>query len=309
MEMKTCVVVGGSGFLGQRLCKRLLEEGYAVRSVSRSGRPRTVREPWCDGVDWIAASLAWKAALDAVRSAHFVFHLASSTIPSTSNVNLAADLEENAVGSVKLLEAASPPTKVIYVSSGGTVYGIARETPIPETHPTDPICSYGIHKLTVEKYLQLFRIIKQLDFVVLRVANLYGETQGSHKPIGAVAHFAESAVRGTPIRIWGDGTVTRDYVHVDDVVNALLAAMRYQGAQTIFNVGSGTGTTLNELVTIFQEHIGSSLVVRHEPSRGFDVPVNILNIQLAARELSWQPTISLVQGVERMLAAGKHKNT
>lgn len=307
MANNTCVVLGGSGFLGQRLCKRLLEDGYAVRSVSRSGRPRIVREPWCNEVEWIAASLSWKAASEAVRSSSFVFHLASSTIPSTSNANLAADLEENVVGSVKLLEAASPPTKIVYVSSGGTVYGIARETPIPETHPTDPICSYGIHKLAVEKYLKLFHITKQLDFTILRVANLYGETQGSYKPIGAIAHFAESVVRGNPVRIWGDGTVTRDYVHVDDVVAGLVAARNYRGAERIFNIGSGVGASLNHLVTLLQPFVERPIEVVHEASRAFDVPTNVLDIGLAERELQWKPEVPLVEGLGRMIAAGKRR--
>ena len=153
----TCVVFGGSGFLGQRLCNRLVSAGFNVRSVSRSGCPRGEIARWWSHVDWIAADLGTDTAAPALEGADIVFHLASSTYPSTSNSDAVFDLESNLVGSVRMLKMAAEykVRRVIFISSGGTVYGVPQQNPIPETHPTDPICSYGIQKLAIEVSLSV----------------------------------------------------------------------------------------------------------------------------------------------------------
>src|SRR2546427_4195460 len=204
-DASVCVVLGGSGFLGKRFCRSLVEAGFRVRSVSRSGRPKEQPEPWWSEVEWVAAPIGTESSAKALQHADYVFHLASTTLPSTSNADPAYDLESNVVATVRILEAAVSMRvrRVVFVSSGGTVYGIALHNPISESHPTDPICSYGIHKLAIEKYLQLFRSQNRLDSIVLRVSNMYGESQDCDRPLGAVAHFTTRAVSGIPIEIWG----------------------------------------------------------------------------------------------------------
>jgi UDP-glucose 4-epimerase len=209
------------------------------------------------------------------------------------------------VATLKTLEAAAfmRVRRVVFVSSGGTVYGIARQSPIPEDHSTDPICSYGIHKLAIEKYLHLFRAKNALDSIVLRVSNMYGESQGCNRPLGAVAHFTARAVDGVPIEIWGDGAITRDYIHVDDVVSALLSAKSYEGAERLFNIGTGRGVTLNQLVEMLQNRLSSPVPVNYKPQRGFDVLENVLDVSRAARDLAWTPRVSLEMGLEKMIRA------
>jgi UDP-glucose 4-epimerase len=299
----TCVVVGGSGFLGQRLCERLLRSGFNVRSVSRSGRPKGKVQSWWSEVEWVAADLGSAGAFATLDSAELLFHVASSTYPSTSNADAAFDLQSNLLGSVRMLQAARarPVRRVIFISSGGTVYGIPRKNPISETHPTEPICSYGIHKLAIEKYLFLFQMLDQLDSIVLRVSNMYGECQDLERPLGAVSHFAHRAFTGKPIEIWGDGAVRRDYVHVDDVVNAFFKALAYEGRERIFNIGSARSVSLNELVELIRRRVRRRLFVTYAPPRGFDVPENVLDISRAGRELDWKPTISLETGLDRLL--------
>lgn len=300
-----CVVLGGNGFLGQRLCRVLVDAGFRVRSVSRSGRPGGRPEPWWSGVEWVAAAMGSREAVGALDGAEFVFHLVSTTLPSTSNTDIAYDLESNVVATVRVLEGAATMgvRRVVFVSSGGTVYGRAQQKLISEDHPTDPICSYGIQKLAIEKYLQLFRLTRNLDSIVLRVSNVYGETQDCSRPLGAISHFANRAVRGIAIEIWGDGTTTRDYVHVDDVANALLRCSSYGGGERLFNIGSGRGVTLNELVEMLQQRLGRSVVVDYRPPRGFDVPENVLDISRARHELSWEPEVVLERGLDRMIEA------
>jgi UDP-glucose 4-epimerase len=302
-----CVVLGGSGFLGQRLCRVLLASGFRVRSVSRSGRPNGDSDSWSSGVEWISAAIGTTVSAGALHGADWVFHLASTTLPSTSNDNISYDLESNVVATVQTLEAAvsAAVRRVVFVSSGGTVYGIARQIPIPETHPTDPICSHGIQKLCIEKYFHLFRSMKGLDSIVLRVSNMYGESQGCNKPLGAVAHFAAKAIGGTPLEIWGDGATIRDYVHVDDVVRSLIVAARYQGTERIFNIGTGRGTSLVQLVDLLRERTPWPVAVKFGLTRGFDVPENVLDIGLANAELLWRPETTLEHGLDRVMQRTK----
>jgi len=306
-DVPLCVVLGGSGFLGQRLCRGLLASGFRVRSVSRSGRPSGSSDPWWSDVEWFAAPIGTPLSAQALHHADFVFHLASTTLPSTSNDNISYDLESNVVATVQTLEAAvsAAVRRVVFVSSGGTVYGIAREIPISETHPTDPICSHGIQKLSIEKYLYLFRSMKGLDSMILRVSNMYGESQGCNKPLGAVAHFAAKAFSGTPLEIWGDGTTTRDYVHVDDVVRSLIMAARYEGAERVFNIGTGRGTSLAHLIDLLRERTPWPVAVKYGPARGFDVPENVLDVGRARSELSWTPEVTLERGLDRVMQRAK----
>ena len=302
-----CVVLGGSGFLGQHLCRALLASGFRVRSVSRSGRPSGSSDPWWSKVGWVSAAIGTTVSAAALRGADCVFHLACTTLPSTSNDNISYDLESNVVATVQMLEAAvsAKVRRVVFVSSGGTVYGIAQQIPISETHPTDPICSHGIQKLTIEKYFHLFRSMKGLDSIILRVSNMYGESQGCEKPLGAVAHFAAKSLGGSPLEIWGDGSTTRDYVHVDDVVRSLMAASQYQGAEWVFNIGTGRGTSLAQLVDLLRERSPWPVDVKFGPPRCFDVPENVLDIGRARDELLWRPRVTLERGLERVMQRAK----
>lgn len=305
----TVVVFGGSGFVGQRLCKELVTAGHYVRSISRTGCPRGQAQPWWDDVEWISADLGTETSAPAMAGADVLFHLASSTYPSTSNSDVVFDLESNLVGSVRMLKTAVERRvrRVVFISSGGTVYGVPQQNPIPETHPTDPICSYGIQKLAIEKYLYLFRELQDLDSVVLRVSNVYGEFQNLERPLGAVSHFSHRAVEGKPIEIWGDGTIRRDYIHVDDVVSALLKAMSYSGIDHIFNIGSGESVSLNQLLDLIGRRVESDIVVTYKPARSFDVKENVLDIRRAAKELGWKPSINLEDGLDRIIKSARGK--
>jgi len=254
-------------------------------------------------MEWIKADLGAEASRSAMAGAEVIFHLASSTHPCTSNSDAVFDLQSNLIGSVRMLKRASVSgvQRVIFISSGGTVYGVPRQIPIPETHPTDPICSYGIHKLAIEKYLYLFRTLGELDSIVLRVSNLYGEHQNLDKPLGAVSHFAYRAATGKTVEIWGDGTIRRDYIHVDDVVNAFRKAITYRGPERVFNIGTGRSVSLNQLLELIGQRVDRRLQVTYAPARGFDVLDNALEITRAARELGWTPSIRLEDGLDRVL--------
>ncbi|HEY9302001.1 MAG TPA: NAD-dependent epimerase/dehydratase family protein, partial [Phormidium sp.] len=272
----TVLIIGGAGFIGFHLTEHLLSEKCQVRVLSRKPNPFYALNPKVDYIfgDYLNESLL-KTALQGVD---VVYQLVSTTTPSTSNLNIVFDVESNVVGMVRLLELCVEASirKVIFPSSGGTIYGIPEEVPIHESHPTDPICSYAIAKLTVEKYLRLFHHLYKLDYTILRIANPYGPGQDPSGKIGVIPRFLSQIQANEPIKIWGDGTIVRDYIYVLDVVKALYNAMQLVSEEKVFNIGSGRGTSLNELINIIKQVTGSTFAVEYVQGRLFDTPVSVL---------------------------------
>lgn len=299
-----CLVLGGRGFLGSHLCEALLRAGHTIRVFDRPKLNEAWPPDWGKEVEWVEGDFMNQAdATKAVQGCEIIFHLISTTLPRSSNENPVYDLEGNVLTTLHLLETASQlgVRKIIFVSSGGTVYGVPQQIPIKESHPTDPICSYGITKLAVEKYLQLFHTLHGLDYCVLRLANPFGPRQRISTAQGAVTVFLDKALRGETIEIWGDGSVIRDYFYVSDAVAALIQAVSYQGEARIFNIGSGTGKSLNEILDAMDLLMGMQIKRRYMPGRNFDVPVNVLDNALAMQNLGWKPHVPFSEGLSKTL--------
>ena len=220
----------------------------------------------------------------------------------TSNEDPRHDVETNVLGTLQLLDKARKAgvKKIIFSSSGGTVYGIPKEIPIKEDHSTEPTSSYGICKLTIEKYLYLYWKLYGLDYCVLRVANAYGERQPITETQGVISTFLDKALRKNEITIWGDGSVIRDFIYAGDIANAFVKASNYEGEPRIFNIGGEQGLSINEIISIISKITGEQLQLKYMPSRIFDVPVNILDISRAKKYLNWQPEVGLFEGISRM---------
>jgi len=297
-----CVIFGGGGFIGSAIADRLLLDGHAVRIFER---PRV--EPYRkfkagEQVEWITGDfLGMHDVGEAVDGADVVLHLVSTTLPKSSNDDPIYDVQSNVVGTLQLLQAmvSHNVRKIVFISSGGTVYGIPKYLPIDESHPTDPLVSYGITKLAVEKYLYLYEHMHGIKAITLRVANPYGDRQRVETSQGAVGVFLHRALTGTPIEIWGDGSVTRDYIHISDVVEAFVRALDYSGTKSVFNISSGTGTSLNELIGMLENVLGKPIEHRYLSARPFDVPVSVLSNDLARAELQWSPVVSMQDGLAR----------
>ena len=300
--MGPCLVLGGAGFIGSHLAEALARQGRRVRIFDRPHVDRLALFPSAKGFEIFTGDFLNPQALaPALHGAELVFHLVSTTLPKNSNDHPVYDVESNVLGSLRLIELCREQgvRKLVFVSSGGTVYGVPRTTPIAEDHATDPISSYGIHKLMVEKYLALAHRLHGLDYRVVRPGNLYGPRQRLDTAQGAVAVFLDSALREQPIQIWGDGSVVRDYVYVVDAVDAMLKAAAFEGPPRVFNIGSGKGTSLNELVAEIGNLLGRPVRVEHTDSRPVDVPVNVLDSSLAARHLGWRASTLLGEGLRR----------
>ncbi len=304
-KKKLCLILGGGGFIGKAVASAVLADGWAVRVFDRLGAESPLKLEGATGIDWVPSDFQNSAELaHALDGADAVVHLISTTLPKASNEAPAHDVETNVIATLRLLALMVERhiRKIVFASSGGTVYGIPRVIPIPEDHPTCPEVSYGIAKLMIEKYLYLYGRLYGLQPIILRIANPYGAGQRADRAQGAVAAFLYHALRDEPLDIWGDGSVTRDYLHVCDVARAFVCALHYEGTHQIFNIGAGSGLSLNELVTSIELHLGHRLSRRYLPGRSFDVPINVLDNTLARTELHWTPSIKFPEGLRMTIA-------
>jgi UDP-glucose 4-epimerase len=295
-------IFGGGGFIGSAIADRLLMDGHELRIFERPRVPPYRQFNSAERVEWVTGDLM--SAHDVgqvVDGVDAVIHLVSTTLPKSSNDDPIYDVQTNLIATLQMLKAMVDKKvgKIIFISSGGTVYGAPVYLPIDELHPTDPQVSYGITKLAIEKYLLMYQHQYGIKSVVLRVTNPYGERQRVETAQGAVGVFLSRALQAKSLDIWGDGTVTRDYIYVGDVAEAFAKAVEYSGTKSVFNISSGIGTTLNELMDVIGESVDVPVIRNYTAGRSFDVPVSILNNSLAFKELGWMPKVELREGIAR----------
>jgi UDP-glucose 4-epimerase len=230
-----------------------------------------------------------------------VIHLAWSTVPKQTKGATAFEFSSNIPGNINLIEKCIDfkVDKFIFISSGGTVYGIPDQIPLTELHGLNPISNYGLGKLTMEKLLHLYNYTHNIKYTILRVSNAYGERQNLYKNQGVIGVWLKNIVQKKKIEIWGDGSVVRDYVYVKDVAAAVLNALAQIKNTSIYNIGGGKGYSLNDIVAAINTGLNIGVQVEYKPSRNFDVPVNILDISKAQKEIGFKPTIGLAEGIIR----------
>lgn len=298
-----CLIMGGGGFLGVNLANALARQGAVVRAFGRTPADRLALD---ERVHWSGGYFEDPAAVaEAARGQEIVFHLLSSSVPGSPGQKPVSDLETNVLGTLRFLDICNDAAvrRVVFASSGGTVYGPADRHPISETTPTHPISAYGVGKLAIEKYLALYHHLYGLEYLALRIANAYGPLQSALKRQGVVAAMLSHALAGKPLEIWGTGEVVRDFVHIDDVVSAFLWAATYDGPHRVMNVGSGTGLSINQVASDIEAMTGTAKVPRiYRAGRVADVPVNILDISLITRETPWRPRRLWLDGLRSTAA-------
>lgn len=294
--MTKFLIIGGCGFIGSHVVDVLTQGDAKVRVLDR--RTEVFRPP-VPGVEYITGDLSDGALLtEAVLGMDAVLHLASSTVPYTSNLDPVADISDNLIGAVRLLDVmrSTGVRNIVFLSSGGTVYGIPQTDPVSEDHPLQPVSSYGIVKTAVEKYLHMYSHLHGLRTCVLRASNPYGPRQGHTGVQGVIGTYLWKVARGEPIEVWGDGSVVRDFIHVRDLAELCALALA-SDVTGVFNAGAGDGMSIAEVVVAVGRAVGRDLDPIHKPGRAFDVPRVVLDISRAKTAFNWTPRIALEPGI------------
>lgn len=295
--------MGGLGFIGSHLSRLLLHRGYHVRIFDRLFGSRNLIADIQEEVE-IEEGDAEKPQ-DVIRSMKDVdiaIDLIHTTVPGASMDDPSYDILTNVVAHANWLSLLGKTglRRIIYVSSGGTVYGIPQQIPVAENHPTHPMSSYGITKLAIEKYVAMYANMYKIDYRICRPANVYGEWQRLNIGQGVIGVFMERCLKGRPIEIWGDGSVTRDYLYVADLAQGIGDLIDHQGDGRIFNISTGVGHSLNDIIGIIRDKLGIPATVKYMTSRKFDVPVNVLDSSRLQFETGWKPQVNIVDGMHRV---------
>lgn len=236
-----------------------------------------------------------------LKDQDIVYHLVSTTIPSTSNQKISAELHADVVVTAQLLDSCirCNVKKIVFLSSGGTVYGKEAKCPLSEETPTYPITSYGIQKITIEKLLYLYNYLHGLDYKIIRLANPYGPFQRPNGVLGAVTTFIYKALKNEEICVFGDGTVSRDFIYIDDAIDGIISIANSHTEHHTYNLGSGVGTDLNCLLDTISDSLNIDLKVVHLPGRKVDIPVNYLDISRYKNDFGEVVLTSLEEGIKK----------
>ena len=292
------LVLGGSGFLGSHIVDKFLAEKHDV-SVYDLYPERFRRSP--QGIKFFTGDFGNVGALSELIGSGFdyVIHCVSTTTPKSSNESPEFDIQSNVIGTLNLLDICVRHGigKLLFLYSGGTVYGdIGNLDVVNESHSVRPMCSYGVSKLSIEHYLDVYRHLRGLDYVALRLSNTYGERQSPLRALGALTVFLHRTLKKQSVEVWGDGSVTRDFIYVGDVANAVYLAAT-NPISGIYNVGSGTGLSLREILKHITQVVGIEPSVNWLASRSFDVPRIVLDATKLRRATNWHCGTSLEQGI------------
>lgn len=300
------LVTGGAGFIGSTLVDRLVRDGHEVTVVddlSRGARANLAQAQETGRLRLRQVGLNDPALTDVVAEAapEVVFHLAAQIDVRSSVTDPFDDATRNVLGTIAIAEAArrAGARKVVFASSGGSIYGTPEELPVDETAPLNPKAPYAASKISAEMYLNTYRELYGLDCTHLAPANVYGPRQNPHGKAGVVAIFANALLSGRPTTLFGDGGNTRDYVYVGDVVSAFVVAAGEVGGGKRYNIGTGVQTTDRELHTLVARAANAEDDPVFAPARLGDLRASALNATTAATDLGWRPTIDLTEGIDR----------
>ena len=296
------LITGGAGFIGSHLVRTLQAAGVEVTVLDNLSTG--LKENLPDGTNFIEADVRDENVRSIVLAGRYdaVVNLAGQTMVDASIKNPRLDAEENILGTINLLEGMRQGgVKRIVFASTAAAYGnvTAEDLPILENFPLNPMSFYGLSKVTAERYLALYRELFDLDYVILRFANVYGERQGDGGEGGVISIFTKKLAHEEPITIFGDGEQTRDFVYAGDIAAGIYAALTTKNANTAYNLSSCTETSLRQLVSLLAQIAGRDIVPQYAPERPGDIRRSVLSNQRALRGLNWRANTPLVDGLRR----------
>lgn len=290
------LILGASGFVARHLIRRLLPDDRELHLVSRHAIDLPNRNVVCHLGELGDLNLLARV----LPRCATIIHLAAESTPGISARHPALETT-SLTSTLCLLEALQsfPNRHLIYVSSGGAIYGNPPQNPVSENTPVAPRSYHAAGKASAELFLQTFALNKSARVTILRPSNLYGPEQALRTGFGVIRTMLEHVRLGTTMEIWGDGEAVRDYLYVDDMVEACIRVIPHQGKCSVYNVGSMTGYSLNQLADIVRSMTGKSLAINFREARQSDVSAVILDSSKLHRDLGWQPTIDLPEGIAR----------
>ncbi|MBE0627724.1 MAG: NAD-dependent epimerase/dehydratase family protein [Burkholderiales bacterium] len=290
------LMLGAGGFLGSALARRLSRDGCRVYRVMRQPAP-----PFGQNDSVHPGDISDVALMrELLTRCNTVFHLASATTPGSSARQPSLEAEFNLLPTLRFLDVMQdfPGRRLIFVSSGGALYGNPAIEPAPETHPTTALSYHGAGKIALETFLLTFSRLTGTGLTVLRPSNLYGPAQSLKSGFGLVRTMLQHVKQGTTMQIWGDGETVRDFLYIDDMVQAC-CQVRAQGDAVgeVFNVGAGNGHSINQIRQLAEKITGRAIDVIYQPQRQVDVTHIVLDCSRIRSKLGWSPAVPLEEGL------------
>ncbi len=291
------LIIGGNGFIGSHVVERLRNEECHITVFDRSPNPFMAE---FKDVDYIYGDFNdINSIKKALLNMDIVYHLLSTTIPMTADKNTEYDVRSNLIGTLRLLEALKEQKieKFIFTSSGGTVYGDPQYLPIDEGHPLHPIGSYGIVKVAIEQYVQLYAKKYNIPFLIIRPSNPFGPRQNFLGAQGVISTFLYKTLEGETLQVWGDGNAVRDYIYITDVADFFVIAC-LSNEVGIFNLGYGSSYDVNEIITKIFQVTGLKTDIEYIEAETFNVKKVVLNMTKTQQTLKWKPKVTLEEGLK-----------
>lgn len=302
--MHKILILGAAGFIGTNLAIALAKNPENELLLVDEKSEYFEHYPLSERVTYkIINYQAYDEVAAVVKDRNIVYHLISTNNPSSSNMSIENDVSINVIISTNILEACRQNNieKVVFLSSGGTVYGKDAVCPIKESAENNPITTYGIQKLAIEKLLYLYSYLYGLNYVIIRLSNPFGPFQRPNGKLGVITTFVYKALCGEKVHVYGDGTVIRDYIYIDDAIAAILKVVEGDAKESIYNIGSGKGTSIRDIILLIQSCLEQQLEVVFEKGRSVDVPVNYLDISRYENEFGKMRNRSLKEGIQETI--------
>jgi UDP-glucose 4-epimerase len=305
MSKELCLVLGADGFLGSYVTEYLLEKGYSVRAfdIYPNGKASNLNHI-INKIDVFQGNfLKRKDINEALKDVSFVFHYISTTIPSTSIRKPIYDIQSNVVGTARLLDLCLKHNvrKIVFSSSGGTIYGETDKISVSEKDITHPITPYGINKLTIEKYLHYYSYHYGLDYLICRYSNPYGPRQGQNSRQGIIPIFLSQIKRNKPLNVFGFGDIIRDYLYIDDCMETTMKLFEKNDIRfNLYNVGSGVGLSINDLIKEINLITNKNFQIEYHPARVSDLRRIVLNVERAEKEVGKIVNTNITDGISKV---------
>ena len=298
------IILGAAGFIGTNLVIELTKDKKNEITVVDRDRLyfKTIEDLKIPNLRIVESDLSMDTDYESlIEGQEIVYHLISTTVPTTSNQHISEELKANVVLSANLFDACVKKnvSKVVFISSGGTVYGKESKCPLNEKTPTNPITSYGIQKISIEKLLYLYNYMYGLDYRIIRLANPYGPYQRPNGVLGAVTTFTSKVLKGEEIQVYGDGSVVRDFIYIDDAIRGIQKIVNGTDYHHTFNLGCGYGTSIKQVLETIERTLCVPLNIKYSDARKVDVPVNYLDIKRFETAYGSLKPISLEAGIKK----------